>query len=457
MTAAGGPLSRGWATLAAILVLAATAAAACDRGSTRAHPPPSPAVAGGALGRADVLLFKGDYLGAEAGYRKLAGGGDAHARAHLALLLAYESRYQESLAVAQQAVAARSDSEDLAILTRARDWAQDYDGALQSGAAALRAKPVSPLAHPFYAEVLADSGLYTAARRQLRLGQASARDRYARSEVDREWANLYRDEGDTAQELNYFQLSQRAQPAFPERTLELVRYEYQVGRSSAARTLLAGLQKRDSHAYWALESGAEAAQYLDGDATQATKLYQAALRAAPGAPTASLGLAELAANAHHFRAAHDLLLPVLKAHPDAGDVYLFLRYLDQLVLHIDPSADLASASSSAATQLAAAQAEALDRVNGYRVAAGLSPIPAGPGLAQGAEAHAYYVLFNWGAKQLAGLGIHSEAPSLPGFTGVNGLDRSRHFGYRGSRSSEVIDHVESPASAVETWVDAVYH
>ncbi|MGH7902961.1 MAG: hypothetical protein ACREPA_02395, partial [Candidatus Dormibacteraceae bacterium] len=46
---------------------------------------------------------------------------------------------------------------------------------------------------------------------------------------------------------------------------------------------------------------------------------------------------------------------------------------------------------------------------------------------------------------------------LPGFTGVNGLDRSRHFGYRGSRSSEVIDHVESPASAVETWVDSVYH
>ncbi|MGH7777445.1 MAG: hypothetical protein ACREPI_09765, partial [Candidatus Dormibacterales bacterium] len=98
------------------------------------------------------------------------------------------------------------DSLDLGVLARARDCAQDYDGALAAGASAVAAEPVNPLARAFFSEALADAGLYSRSRAQLvQAGQAPA-DAYTRSEVERDWANLYRDEGDAQQELNHVQV-----------------------------------------------------------------------------------------------------------------------------------------------------------------------------------------------------------------------------------------------------------
>lgn len=417
-------------------------------------PSPTQSAQDRALGAADRLLYSGDYKGAEAAYRRLAAT-DPHAQADLALLLTYEARYQAALATAESAVARLRDSLDLGVLARARDWAQDYDGALAAGGAAVAAAPVSPLARAFFSEALADAGLYSRSRAQLVQAGQAAGDPYTRSEVERDWANLYRDEGDTQQELNYFELSLRDQPRFPERTLELVRYFYGEGRTDRARALISSLRK--GRRYWALEEAAEAAVYLGGDVSESAGLYRAALAVDRAAPEASLGLAELDVNVHDFQAAHDRLLPVLRAHPDAPGVYEFLRYLDVLVLKLEPGRDLAGLGQPGGASLTAARHDALARLNSYRAAAGVGSLPESAALSEAAQSHAYYVLFNRGASQLAGLGVHSETASLPGFTGTTGFARAQRAGFKGPRVSEVIDHVQVPFDAVETWADSVYH
>ena len=78
-------------------------------------------------------------------------------------------------------------------------------------------------------------------------------------------------------------------------------------------------------------------------------------------------------------------------------------------------------------------------------------------MAEAAQAHAHYFLFNFGQPQISGLGVHAEDPTLPGFVAQNGLLRARHWGYTGTRGSEVINHVYTPESAVQVWVDSVFH
>jgi hypothetical protein len=88
---------------------------------------------------------------------------------------------------------------------------------------------------------------------------------------------------------------------------------------------------------------------------------------------------------------------------------------------------------------------------------GVAPLTEDPGITQGAEAHAYYYLFNLGQPQLQGLGIHSEDQSLPGFSGESSIVRDRHFGYTGTRGAEVINHVATAGGSVRLWIDSVYH
>jgi len=138
-------------------------------------------------------------------------------------------------------------------------------------------------------------------------------------------------------------------------------------------------------------------------------------------------------------------------------VYLYLRYLDLLVLKVDADQELKPIAPQPPPQLEAARKVALDKLNGYRVPLGLPPVAVDPAIAAGAEAHAYFFLFNYGQAQLGGLGVHIEDPALPGFTGENSLLRSRHFGYSGNRGGEVINHVFTPQANVQSWVDSVYH
>ena len=437
------------ATLA--LLVAACSPVALGTTSQQGHP-------AGPVAAADAKLYRGDYDGAEADYQKLAGAGDATAMAHYVLLLDYENRFPEAVAMAQRAVGAGNQSSaTLATLTRSLDWSEDISGALDAGARATKADGHDALAAAFYGEALADAGHFALSRKTLQAAEGEAGDPYSRAEVEREWANYYHGLGDAFEELNHLELSLKEQPGFPERTLELARFRYADREQDAARKLLAGVMKQFSGDY-GVDVAAGDSAFIDGDSQTAEPFYQAALKRQPAGAAASLGEAELlVAGKRDFQGAHDLALGALKAHPDSSDLYYFVYYLDQLVLKTDPAAELAAVQPSAPGRRAEAAKQALDRVNGFRANLDLAPLTASDQLAGAALAHAYFWIFNFGQAAVADTKIHQEDPSLPGAFATDPLARAQHFGYTGSRVAEVISHVYQAGAAVDHWVDAVFH
>jgi tetratricopeptide (TPR) repeat protein len=452
----------GWGPRAALLagfliLIAACQGPAFGRQSAGTSPTASPSTAG-RLAAADAHLFAGDYDGAEAGYQALVKQGVPGAAAHYSTLLAYQTRLPEAVAQARAGVSLKADSDSLGRLARALDWSEDVSGAVAAGARAVQARPVTPLAHVFYSEALADAGRFSESERELRAAEQVVSNGYQRSELDREWGNLYRDRGQYQSELNYLELAVKELPSFPERQLELVRYDYVNQKAASAQAILdrlaGGPNKRN---YWVLVGGGGAA-FIGGDANHAGTLFSAAAQVRPGGADAVLGLAELdVAVKRDFNAAHDLLVDALKKDPSSAEVYRYLRYLDLLVLKKDADAELQSLVPQPPGDLAAARSAAMDKVNGFRAAVGLPPLTEDPAVAEGAEAHAYFYLFNFGQSQLQGLGIHTEDQALPGFSGANSLLRDRKFGYAGNRGAEVINHVAIPDGSIQVWIDSVYH
>jgi hypothetical protein len=437
------------AVLAALAVLA-TACQVTPAGSSTGPAP-------GPLAAADAKLYSGDYDGAEAAYKKLADGGDATAKAHYAILLDYENRFSEAVGEARSAAGDSPTGIALASLTRALDWSEDVTGALDAGSRAVGAAAADPLAHAFYSEALSDSAHYPVARSQLLAAEKAARDPYAKSEVEREWANYYRGQGDVLEELNHLELSLRAQPAFPERVLELARYRYADQEQDAARKLLAGLVQEHGGDYGVDVAAADTA-FIRSDTETAEALYRAALKVQPTGAAASLGEAELLVSAKRdFQGAHDLLAAALRAHPDAADVYHYLYYLDVLVLKTGAVAELAGIPSVAPALPDPASRDVFDRVAAFRSTLGL-PAPAESAqLSQAAQAHAYFWLFNFDQAAVAGTKIHTEDPSLPGAFGADPAARAANFGYGGQRVAEVISHVYLAGAAVDHWVDGFFH
>lgn len=425
---------------------------------------PAPKAAGNPLTSADFKLYAGDYDGAGAAYQKLiadpASGSDqkAHARAHYATLLDYLDRFGPALAQAQEAVAARDDGDTEARLTRALDWGEDIQGAVSTGAKAVSGPSPPALARVFYSEALADGGRYADARTQLLLAEKAAGDAYTRAEVEREWANYYRGKGDPLEELNHLELSVKAQPRFPERTLELARHDYIAGRAGDAGTLLQRLAREHPKDYGLANVIADTA-YVNNDGQLAQSQYQRALQLEPNGPEATLGLAELEADAQRsFSGAHDTLVSALKADPKQPALAEYLYWLDQLVLKTDGAAELRSLGAGvAAGGEATTQKALLDALNALRKSAGLDPVAGSPALDQAATAHAYYFLFNFGDQSLAGTGVHNENPQLPGYSGANSAQRAQHFGYGRNRGSEVIAHAYLATGALGAWSDTVYH
>lgn len=408
---------------------------------------------------ADARMFAGDYDGAEAVYRSLARENVPGAAAHLSTLLAYENRFQEAVTQAQAAVSASADSESLARLTRSLDWAQDLNAAMAAGTRAVATKPVHPLAHVFYSEALADGGRFEEAARELRKAEEQGGDAYVQGETYREWANYYRARLDVQSELNNTQLAVKAQPAFPERQLDLIRYRYIPGhrKAGAARDLTDKLMAAHPKNYWLLVAVADAA-LAGGDTERAPAIYRAAAALRPDRVEATLGLAEVyVAVQRDINVAHDLLIDALKRNPTSSGLYEYLRYLDLLVLKRNPGAELDPITPQRPAALAADRKIAVDRLNGLRSALGVPAVHEDAALAEAAQAHAYFFLFNAGQQQLTGLGIHTEDPSLPGFVGARSLDRDRYFGYTGSRSDEVITHVVTPSGSIGDWLDSVFH
>lgn len=419
--------------------------------------PPRTVSEDGRLTRADARLFAGDYDGAEADYRRLAGEGVLGAASHYSTLLAYEGRFTEAVAQAEAEVAARPDSEALARLCRALDWDDQVDAALLAGARAVAVRPVHPLARVFYAEALMDAGHLTEARAQLQRAEQMGGNAYVRSEIDRQWALYDNYLGDTLSQLNHILLAVKEQPRFPERQISLARYELGHNRGQDGSRILDSLAAGNRRNYRVLLGLADSA-FLAGDLGRAASLYGQAQRARPGAPEAALGAAELAIlTSRDFAWAHDILLEALRSSPDSAAVYQYLTYLDLLVLHRDPAPELAAVFPRVHAAVAAPSQRALARVNLYRTQAGLAPLAPEAALQRAAEAHAYYYLFNLTSSELRGLGIHAESEAAPGFTGDSAIARDRHFGYTGSRSGEVIDHSYGPEGSVERWMGAVSH
>ncbi len=406
---------------------------------------------------ADAKLHAGDYDGAESALRSLAASRVPGAAAHLSTLLAYEMRFQEAIAEAQAGVQLKADSDSLARLTRALDWAQDINGAVQAGARAVTAKPVEVLAHVYYAEALADAGRFDAARPELRTAENMGGDAYARAEIDREWANFHRVRGDDQSELNYTRLAVKAQPRFPERQLDLIRFDYANQRSDTARSLTDRLFQSHPRSYRLLVAVADAA-LAGGDVQRAPSLYRAAADVRPEGAEAALGQAEVqVALQRDFTGAHDLLLAALKRDPTSSALYEYLRYLDLLVLKQDPAAELDPISPQRPAALAAERKTALDVLNSRRTAIGLPALRQDPALEEAAQSHAYFYLFNASQAQVGGTGISNEDASLPGFTGVRSIDRDRRFGFTGARGIELASHLLTAGGSVQNWIDSVFH
>ncbi len=449
---------RGRAVLQLLIALSVVFAG-CQIMSANTQPSPSgPHALDQRVAAADGKLYAGDYDGAETAYRALAKGNLTGAASHLSTLLAYEGRFQEAIAQAQTAVDASPDSESLARLVRALDWSEDPNAAVAAGIRAVAARPVHPLAHVFYSEALADAGLFDMAIRELHAAEDIGGDDYVLAEIDREWANYYRARGDLDSELNYTELAVKAQPAFPERQLDLVRYAYlpSHGKQSAARPATDSLLAAHPKSYWILVGAADAA-LIGGDLQRAPALYGAAAAVRPDGIEAALGKAEVdVAVNRDFNAAHTVLLDALKRNPSSSRIYEYLRYLDLLLLKKDPAPELDPITPQRPTDLSTDRKAVLDRLNALRSSLALSPVREDAALAEAAQAHAFFFMFNAGQQQLTAGSIRSEDPSLPGFVGAQPLDRDRHFGYAGSRSDEVVAQVLTPSSSVSDWVNSVF-
>lgn len=405
------------------------------------------------LAQADGRMFAGDYDAADELLGQLVDENVPGAGARYSTLLTYESRFEEAVAQAKAAAATRPDSETLARLCRALDWADQVDMALQAGSRAIAARPVSPLARAYYAEALADSGRLGEAESQLRQAGAMGGGAYVRAEIDREWSLVDDYRSDTVSQLNHILLAAKEQPGFPQRQVAVARYELAHNQTQAGSSVLSRLAGDHLRDYGVLVEVADSA-FLAGDVNRAANVYSQANQVRPGGPEAAMALAEIAILNKDVGRAHEILLATLRLNPRAGEVYEFLRHLDLLVLKQDPGPELGAIGQEPG-QLASARQAALQRANAARVASGLPALGDDPSLAAAAESHAWFYFFNLADPALAGAGIHGEAAADPGFTGADALARSLRFGYAGSRVDEVIGHALSPEAAVGDFVASI--
>jgi uncharacterized protein YkwD len=416
--------------------------------------------AGGAdprLAAADAKLYSGDYDGAETAYRSLVQAEVPDAAAHYSTLLAYEVRLPEAVQQARDGVATHADSDSLARLSHALETSVDLQAALDAGARAVAIHPVDPLAHAYYGEALMDARRLSEGESQLSQVPATTTDPYARAETERDLGMLAGYQQDNAAELNHYSIALKEQPGFPERSFDLAAYYLTHQQQAPGEQLLNGVQSAEPRGYRALV-GAASTAFAAEDLPLAAKLFASAHDVRPPGSEAAIGAAELSVLVgHDARGAHDLLARTLRADPTLSDVYQFARELDLLVLNVDPNTDLTSVVPRPPTDLDATRRAVLDSVNRSRALLGLKPLAADGALADAAEAHAYYVLFNLTDQAIAGTGIHTQSRSDQGFVGVSNLDRARHFGFRGDAADEVIDHLPDGVADVRAWIDSVYH
>jgi len=422
-------------------------------------------------------MFQNKYAAATTQLQELikAHPQDAKDHAAYALVLNYETKQKEALDHAKKAQSiAPHDGFVLTVLTRVEDWNDDIQSAARDGAAAIKAAPDSTLAHAFFAEALADVGQYSHAQTQLAKGADLAKkgSDYDKAEVERNWANYYRDKKDYPQALAHLKLAAGAQPKWVERLLELARFSIARQDLSGATQFLeraATLAPDDAGLREQLGEVALFAQDYD----VAKSAYQAALQLQPRSALdlKLLGDIAVARDKDPTTALKDERAAIAAQPTDQeAGAYLVavLRYLNKDETAAATAAKATVAPSGAGAAPAATyvdldqaaidrQALALATVNRYRRLAGLGPVTSSPVIHQSALAHAFYTFFNGALASIRDLGIHKEDANGQGFVGDNVLTRAQHFGYPQRSMAEVITHRADPADAVSDWIDSVYH
>ena len=113
-----------------------------------------------------------------------------------------------------------------------------------------------------------------------------------------------------------------------------------------------------------------------------------------------------------------------------------------------------------APDASAAQIAALDRTNWYRKNVGVQLVDMDPAINLAAQSHANYYekhVAAYNSGQIPG-GAHAESSAFAdGFTGEDFGDRMAAAGYMGSPGFEVMAFIGNPVSAVDGWVETVYH
>jgi len=400
---------------------------------------------------------------------------DAKDHAALALVLNYQTKQKPALDEALKAQKlAPNDGFVLAVLTRVEDWNSDLPSAARDGAAAIKAAPSSALARAFYGEALADVGRYDEAKTQLNKGADLAKkgSAYDRGEVERNWANYYRDQKDYPQALNHLKLAAGAQPNWVERLLELARFSIARQDLNAATDFLKRAATLSPDDAGLREELGDVALFAYNFAV-AKSAYQAALQLQPRSALdlKMLGEFAVAVDKDSTTAAKDERAAIA-AQPTDQEAGAFLvavlRYLAKDETAAQQAATQTVAPGGANTAPAATfvdldkaavdrQAVALDTVNRYRRIAGLPPVTSSTVIHQSALAHAFYTFFNGALPSIQGLGIHKEEAAGQGYVGDNVLTRAQHFGYQIPSMGEVITHRTEPVGAVADWIDSVYH
>ena len=422
-------------------------------------------------------MFKNKYAAATAQLQDLirAHPQDARDHATYALVLNYETKQKPALDEALKAQKlAPNDGFVLAVLTRVEDWNSDLPSAARDGAAAIKAAPSSALARAFYGEALADVGRYDEAKTQLNKGADLAKkgSAYDRGEVERNWANYYRDQKDYPQALNHLKLAAGAQPNWVERLLELARFSIARQDLNAATDFLKRAATLSPDDAGLREELGDVALFAYNFAV-AKSAYQAALQLQPRSALdlKMLGEFAVAVDKDSTTAAKDERAAIA-AQPTDQEAGAFLvavlRYLAKDETAAQQAATQTVAPGGANTAPAATfvdldkaavdrQAVALDTVNRYRRIAGLPPVTSSTVIHQSALAHAFYTFFNGALPSIQGLGIHKEEAAGQGYVGDNVLTRAQHFGYQIPSMGEVITHRTEPVGAVADWIDSVYH
>lgn len=130
----------------------------------------------------------------------------------------------------------------------------------------------------------------------------------------------------------------------------------------------------------------------------------------------------------------------------AGELYTILM---PLILH--QASPLSPPPNTPPAQLA------LDRINTYRVRAGVPQVALHPALLAAAQHHADYDLLNYGNQAAWIYGPHGEVSGKPGFTGQMPGDRAVAADYPWAAGWEVMNYFDDPLRAVDGLMATVFH